>query len=67
MIVFNHFILANACYGQPCHNGGACFTESSAKGYICHCQSGFDPATDCQTRPKGSIISKIAANICFLI
>lgn len=40
--------------------------DSSAKGYRCDCQHGLDPATDCQTEPKGLIISTWAANICFL-
>lgn len=60
------FVLANVCYSLPCHYGGSCFMDSSAKGYRCDCQHGLDPATDCQTEPKGLIISTWAANICFL-
>ncbi|XP_065937107.1 fibropellin-1 [Magallana gigas] len=44
----------NACYGQPCHNGGSCSMDSNAKGYSCHCQFGFDPATNCLTRHRKS-------------
>lgn len=47
---FDLFFLANACYGQPCQNGGLCSIESSAKGYNCTCQLRYDPATDCRTR-----------------
>lgn len=63
VLMFDHFVLANACYGQPCHNGGSCSMDSNAKGYSCHCQSGFDPATDCLTRHKKSrsLISTRAA------
>lgn len=49
------FILVNACYGLPCHNGGSCSVESTTKGYRCHCPSFLDPATDCLT---GVIISQ---------
>lgn len=60
------FVLANACYRLPCQNGGSCFMDSSTKGYRCDCQHGLDPATDCQTQPKGLIISTWAAYLCFL-
>nr|XP_022298026.1 fibropellin-3-like [Crassostrea virginica] len=41
---------SNACYGQPCQNGGTCTLDSSAKGYNCRCFHGKDPATDCRTQ-----------------
>ncbi|XP_062589201.1 fibropellin-3-like [Saccostrea cucullata] len=40
---------SNACYGQPCQNGGACTLDSSVKGYNCRCLSGYDPDTDCRS------------------
>lgn len=52
--IFNQFVLANACCKRPCHNGGFCSIDTSAKGYNCQCQSGFDPATDCLSRLKVS-------------
>nr|XP_034306001.1 fibropellin-1-like isoform X3 [Crassostrea gigas] len=54
----------NACYSLPCHYGGSCFMDSSAKGYRCDCQHGLDPATDCQTEPKGLIIIECHTKTC---
>nr|XP_022298021.1 fibropellin-1-like isoform X3 [Crassostrea virginica]XP_022298022.1 fibropellin-1-like isoform X3 [Crassostrea virginica] len=39
----------NACYGQPCQNGGTCSLDSSVKGYNCSCIAGYDPTSDCRT------------------
>lgn len=40
----------NACFGQPCQNGGTCSLASNAKGYTCNCNAGYDQATDCRTQ-----------------
>lgn len=47
---FHCYFKANACFGQPCQNGGTCSLASNAKGYTCNCNAGYDQATDCRTR-----------------
>ena len=46
------FALGNACYGQPCQNGGTCSLDSSVKGYNCRCISGYDQTSDCRNRKR---------------
>ena len=32
----------NACFSQPCQNGGQCITSQPSHDYDCKCKSGFD-------------------------
>ena len=48
-LINTDFDLDNACYGQPCQNGGTCSLDSSVKGYNCSCIAGYDPTSDCHT------------------
>lgn len=41
--------------------------DSNTKGYSCHCQSTFDPATDCLTREKELLIGKERQISAFLL
>ena len=37
------------CSSQPCMNGGTCFENANAQGYVCSCMVGWT-GDNCQTR-----------------